>query len=130
MYTKELIERSDMMNKIKVLIISLLLTGIITGTYCAFTISVEKNGSIETTELSTTLLNNSDFLDKVKNLDSSITSIDKTTDLNRITTVPTVQLTSDNIVSTQESNVPVYLWIDNGTIYYYTSATNIDINNN
>ena len=130
MYSNKLIERSVIMYKFKISLIALLLIALPAITYCAFTTGVEKTGSIQTTELSTTLLSNSDFLTKVQSLDSTIISIDKTTDLNRINTVPTVNLTDDNIVSTQESSVPVYLWIDNGTIYYYTIATNIDINNN
>lgn len=118
------------MYKIKIGLILVLIACISTATYCAFTTSVEKTGSIQTKELSTTFLNNNDLLTKVQVLDSSITTIDKTTDLTRYTSVPTINLSNDNIVSTTESSVPIYLWIDNGTIYYYTIATNIDINNN
>ena len=81
-------------------------------------------------ELSSTYLNNADLLTKVKSLDSNIVSIDKTTDLNKSLTEPNVALSNDNLVSTQDSSVPIFLWVDNGTIYYYTIAENIDINNN
>lgn len=99
-------------------------------TYCAFTSSYEDTGSIETVELSTVFLSNADFLAKVQALDPTIVSIDKTTDLNQVTSVPTVELTDDNIVSTANSSVPTYLWVDNGVLYYFTAAVTIDINNN
>jgi hypothetical protein len=78
----------------------------------------------------TKFLNNSDFLAKIQVLDSTITSVDKTTDLTQLTTIPTVNLTDENIVSTNDSSMPTYLWIDGGTIYYFTGATVIDLNNN
>ena len=115
--------------KIKLLIIFTLLLGVVSYTYCAFTKSVEKEGTIQTKELSTVFLDNNAFLLKVQALDSSITSIDKTS-LVRETSIPTIQLTNNNIVSTTGSSVPTYLWINNGVIYYYTIATSIDINNN
>ena len=118
------------MNKIKLLIIYVLVIGIVGVTYCAFSISVEKTGSIQTTELSAKFLDNTELLIKVQNLDSSITSIDKNNDLNRITTLPIVNFTNDNIVSTTDSSMPIYLWIENNTINYYTGATNVDLNNN
>lgn len=37
-------------------------------------------------------------------------------------------LTNDNIVSTDESNVPTYIWFDNGTLYYYSIANTIYMN--
>lgn len=117
------------MNKIKIVVILLLLFSIVTTTYCAFVVSVTKNGSITTKELSTTFLSNNDLLTKVQNLDSTITSIDKNNDLTRSLSVPTISLTVDNIVSTSSSSVPIYLWIDSGTIYYYTIATTVDLNN-
>lgn len=117
------------MNKLKLLLIYVLIIGIVGTTYCAFTLSVEKTSSIQTKELSAKFLDNAELLIKVQNLDSSITSIDKNNDLNRILTLPTVTLTEDNLVSTNDSSMPIYLWIDNNTIYYYTGATNIDLNN-
>ena len=30
----------------------------------------------------------------------------------------------DNIISTEESRIPIYAWFDNGIIYYYTEASN------
>lgn len=117
------------MNKIKIVVILLLLFSIVATTYCAFVVSVTKNGSITTKELSTTFLSNNDLLTKVQNLDSTITSIDKNNDLTRETNTPNITLTNDNLVSTAQSSVPIYLWVENGTIYYYTIATNIDLNN-
>ncbi len=117
--------------RLKIILILVLLVSITTtSTLCIFTKYVEKTGTIQTKELSTVFLNNNDFLAKVQVLDSSITSIDKTTDLTRVTTTPQVTLTDANIVSTDSSNVPTYLWIESGTIYYYTAAVTIDINNN
>ena len=118
------------MKKYKKLFIFVLMLFVFTGTYCVFTKTVTKTGSIETKELSAVFLDNNDFLTKIQVLDSSITSVDKTTDLYRVTTLPTVTLTSDNLVSTTTSSMPIYAWVDNNTIYYYTGATNIDLNNN
>lgn len=116
--------------KIKVVIILILLFSVITPTFCIFTTSIEKTGNIQTTELSTTFLDNSTLLTKVQTLDSSITSLDKNNDLNRVNTPPAITLGDNNVVSTSNSSVPIYLWIDNGIIYYYTAAVNIDLNNN
>lgn len=120
------------MNKtrLKYIIIAILFMAITTNTFCAFIKSVEKTGTIQTKELSTKFLNNSEFLAKIQVLDSTITSVDKTTDLTQVTTIPTVTLTDENIVSTSDSSMPIYLWIDGGTIYYFTGATTIDLNNN
>lgn len=121
----------NMKNKINVLLLVLiLLVFSVAGTYCAFVYSHEYSTSIEANELSTTFLNNEDFLEVVQALDSTITSIDKTTDLHRVTTIPTVELDNDNIVSTSNSSVPTFLWVENGVLYYYTVAVTIDINNN
>ena len=56
-----------------------------TGTYCVFTKSITKTGSIETVETSAVFLDNTDFLTKIQVLDPTITTVDKTTDLNRVT---------------------------------------------
>lgn len=117
------------MNKLKFLVISLLLVLVVSTSYAAFTANDLETGTIETKELSTSFLNNADLLAKVQVLDSSITSVDKTTDLVRITSVPSVSFTDSNIVSTSSSSVPIYLWVESGTIYYYTIATNVDLNN-
>ena len=118
------------MEKYKYILIIVLLMAITSVTYCAFTTGVEKTGNITTVELSAVFVNNNDFLTKIQVLDSSITSIDKTTDLNRVTTVPSQTFTSDNLFSTTESKMPIYVWIENNTINYYSGATNIDLNNN
>lgn len=116
--------------KIKYIIIAVLFMAITTTTYCAFVKSVEKTGTIEVKESSTTFLNNTDFLAKVQALDSSITSVDKNNDLTRSNTIASENLTDSHLVSTNDSNMPTYLWIDNGTIYYYTVAMTINIDDN
>ena len=118
------------MKKIKLLIILIMFFGLFTTTYCVFTKSLVRTGSIITKELSATLLDNNDFLTKLQVLDPSITTFDKTTDLNLVTTLPSVTFTSENILSTTNSSMPVFVWVDNGTVYYYSGATNIDLNNN
>ena len=112
------------MKKTKYLIILILLLSIFVPTYAVFTDGTTLNGSIQTKELSAVFLDNNDFLTQIQVLDSSITSIDKTTDLNRVTTVPTVTLNSDNLVSTTTSSMPIYAWVDNNTIYYYIDEEN------
>ena len=115
--------------KIKYIIIAVLFMAITTTTYCAFVKSVEKTGTIEVKESSTTFLNNTDFLAKVQTLDSSITSVDKNNDLTRSTTISSENLNDSHIVSTSNSNIPTYLWVDSETIYYYTVADTINLNN-
>ena len=111
------------------MVISLLLVLVVSTSYAAFTANDLETGTIETKELSAKFVSNTELLAKVEALDSSITSVDKTTDLVRITTLPTVSLTSSNLVSTNDSSVPIYLWVNNGIIYYYTIATTVDLNN-
>lgn len=114
----------------KILIILFLLICFTTSTYGIFVLNVSKDGSITTVESSAVFLDNNSLLAKIQALDSNITSIDKTIDLNRVNTVPNVTLTSDNIVSTSTSKMPIYAWVDSGVINYYTGADNIDLNNN
>lgn len=118
------------MNKIKILLIIVLFSCAFTATYCAFSVTLEKSGTIQTTELSAKFLDDNDFLTKIQELDSTITNIDKENDLNRANTIANEYLTDDNIFSTSDSNVPIYLWIDNGTINYYTIAVTVDFNKN
>ena len=117
------------MNKLKYLVIALLLVFVVSTSYAAFTAGDLETGTIVTKEMSAKFLNNADLLAKVEALDSSITSVDKTTDLVRVNNVPSVSLSSNNLVSTKDSSVPIYLWVNNGIIYYYTSATSKDLNN-
>lgn len=117
-------------NILKVLVLLILFTFTISITYCAFSLNVSKTGTIETNELSTTLLDNASFLTQVQTIDPSITTIDKTTDLNRSNTINNQYIDDTYVVSTASSNVPTFLWVDSGTIYYYTIAETIDINNN
>ena len=58
-----------------------------------------------------------------RSFDNSITSIQ------RSTTKPDISaMTSDNIISTNDSDAPVYAWFDNGTIYYYSDQEIIYMN--
>jgi hypothetical protein len=124
-----------MNGKIKVLLIVLLVAVFsVTGTYCIYATIQTEETDIYIEEKYTRFLEDDLFLDKVQALDPSITSIDKTTDLHRVTTIPTVTLTDDNIVSEAPPSsdspevVPTYLWVDNGVIYYFTIADDIDFN--
>ena len=119
------------MKKYRLLIILVMLFALCTtGTYCIFTKNVTKTGTIQTVETSAVFVDNTTFLTKIQVLDSSITTVDKTNDLNRVTTLPTITFTSDNLFSDQTSKMPIYVWIDNGVINYYTGATIVDLNNN
>ena len=66
------------------------------------------------------IVNNYDFTD------TNITSIQRANSVpsswivNNVITPPS----NNNIVSTDDSYKPIYAWFDNGTIYYYTEATN------
>ena len=97
-------------------IILLICSSISIPTLSAFVKNVEKTGTIQTKELSTAF--------------SSITEVDKENDLTRVDTEPAMSFTTDNIGSTTESSVPIYIWVENSKIYYYTIATNINLNNN
>ena len=89
-----------MNGKIKVLLIALLIVAFsITGTYFIFTVTQNEDASVYIEEKTTIFLSDDAFLDKVQALDPTIVSVDKTTDLHRVTTIPTVTLTDDNIVS-------------------------------
>ena len=54
--------------------------------------------------------------------DTNITSIE------RANALPNFELNDNNIVSTNDSNTPTYVWFDNGTVYYYTEALNLYMN--
>ena len=64
-------------NSIKLLLILLICSSISIPTLSAFVKNVEKTGTIQTKELSTAFLSNSDLLIKIQALDSSITEVDK-----------------------------------------------------
>ena len=61
------------------------------------------------------LIDGSSFNDKIKALagNNDITKIQKAESINLN------DITNDNLISDNESEVPVYAWFDNGTIYYY-----------
>ena len=62
-----------------------------------------------------TLAGNTDVTHNTK--DSNITSVIRSSTLN-------TSITEDNIVSTSDSTVPIYVWYDEGIIYYYTKYDN------
>ena len=121
-----------MNSKVKIFLVLLLISAFsVAGTYCVFVKTETDTREVYMVKLSTTFLANDDFLAKVQALDPTIVSIDKTTDLHRSTTVPNITLTDANIVSMDWSEeVSTYLWVDNGVLYYYTAADDVDINNN
>ena len=55
--------------------------------------------------------------------DTNITSIQKSSIMPDVS-----QMTSDNIVSSSESVVPIYMWYENGTIYWWAETTNTYLN--
>ena len=55
--------------------------------------------------------------------DTSITSFE------RSNTAPDIsQMTEDNIISSDDSENPIYAWFDNGTIYWWSEANSADLN--
>ena len=55
--------------------------------------------------------------------DTAITKIERTN------TAPDISsMTDANIISTSDSEKPIYAWFDNGTIYYYSSANQLFLN--
>ncbi len=77
-----------------------------------------------------TFLPGGDFNAKIKQLAGNTNATYETADTNitsiqRANTLPNgFTPTSTNIVSTSESDIPIYAWYDNGTIYYYTAVAN------
>ena len=80
-----------------------------------------------------TFITGSEFNAKIKQLagnteatydtdDTNITSIE------RANALPNFELTNNNVVSTDDSDTPIYAWFDNGTIYYYTEALSLYTN--
>ena len=57
-------------------------------------------------------------------IDTNITSV------KRSSTIEDQYKTSDNIVSTSDSESPIYMWYDNGTIYWYTEDEKPSLNAN
>ncbi len=61
----------------------------------------------------------------IVNNDAPRTSDTNITGIRRANELPDGFLPSeDNIISTDESRIPIYAWFDNGVIYYYTDANN------
>ena len=74
-----------------------------------------------------------DFNAKIKQLAGNPDATKDTDDTNitsiqRANSLPNFELTNNNIVSTNDSNTPTYVWFDNGTVYYYTEALNLYMN--
>ena len=82
-----------------------------------------------------TFVNGSDFIKIVKELAGATNASHATVDTNitsiqRYTNTPSSStLENAEIVSTDDSYKKIYLWYDNGIIYYYTEATNPYFNN-
>mgnify|MGYP004467310421 CR=1 FL=1 len=75
-----------------------------------------------------TFINGRDFNVKIKTLAGNVDATYETEDVNiqnivRATTL-NIDITDDNIISTTDSTVPIYVWYDSGIIYYYTKFTN------
>ena len=77
-----------------------------------------------------------EFNAKIKQLAGNNNATYETNDTNitsivRASTLPNnFTPTNTNVVSTSSSGLPIYAWYDNGTIYYYTSATQLYMNSN
>lgn len=67
---------------------------------------------------------NIDFTQEITSwADNNILKIERANVLN-------ITPNEDNILSTNDSEVPIYGWFDNGTLYYYTYSTNPHTNSN
>ena len=75
-----------------------------------------------------TFVTGREFNGKIKKLSGDVNgayNLENTTitSIRRYTDVPTQAILSNaQIISTPSSNLPIYAWFDNGTIYYYTKA--------
>lgn len=72
---------------------------------------------------------------KMKQLAGNSTATYETVDTNitairRADTIDSQYITVSNKVSTDESKVPIYMWYDSGTIWYYTEDDNPSLNEN
>jgi len=123
------------MDKKKILILILFLFVSSGITYSAFIKTETKRGNINTTDLTSNaiMINNQNFQSKIKELYPSIDDnlIDKNllqreTDFEK---VDSLNLSADYNFSNDESNVPIYVWLDNNILYYYTIAQDVDLNN-
>ena len=94
-------------------------------------------GSVNPNEVPTMLLTGKEVNAKMKNL-ANIANEDNTvatyetenttiTGIQRSNTKPN-NLTSDNIVSNSDATRPIYMWYENGTIYYYTNSPKLILN--
>ena len=119
--------------KILIIFICIFLLGLSsTISYSAFIKYLKLRNRINTTTLTTKFLSDDDINTKIEEIYPSFNGNIEKDDFvreNNFDLVNELDLPLDNIVSTEDSNVPIFLWIDNGTIYYYTIATNIDFNN-
>lgn len=87
-----------------------------------------------TLETKTQLVTGQTFNTKIKKLagntmGSYIYSDQNITAFRRANSLANIEFTDDNIISLNDSRYPVYIWFDNGTIYYYTEASRIYLNN-
>lgn len=82
-----------------------------------------------------TFVNGGIFNAKIKQLAGNENATATTIDTNiksiqRTNALPQIELNDGNIISTNDSSLPIYVWFNNGTIYYYTEATNPYMNSN
>ncbi len=85
-------------------------------------------------ESKTQLISGQLFNEKIKKLAgnsvATYSNINRTiTEIKRSATLPN-DVTENNIVSTSDSSRLIYVWYDEGIIYYYTEASRIYLNNN
>ena len=87
-------------------------------------------------EVSATLLKGEDFNKKIKTLAGNNNPAYTTPDSKMTAFLPydgdvdTSSFTENNIISAADSEVPVYAWFDNGTIYWYSDALKVYMNEN
>ena len=81
-----------------------------------------------------TFLSGPEFNIKIKNIagDSATSTSDVNTNITSIVRSNNLSIspTSNNIVSTNDSDIPIYAWFNNGTIYYYSNIDTLYMNTN
>ena len=118
------------------LLIALLAIPTVVKAVCSFSLDVDSKVTIDTR--STTFKTGDEVniqMKKLANPEVNPTSITTSYQDNNILyfkksdNLPT-GLTEENIVSTSDSETPIYMWFDTDTIYYYTEAKLIYLNEN
>ena len=124
-------------NSKKSLIILLSLIGLIPlSTYAVCTVKIEVDSKVEITNKEATFLPGKDVNLKIKALDGITTTSSATPDTNIVSIKYSESEPIDtnkeekNIVSTPESEYPIYMWIDNNTLYWWSEDTHPNLNDN